>query len=43
MLAAGEVYEGMHHVKIMVAESSVDGSVENLLLDKSLPEIRYQG
>ncbi len=42
MLAAGEVYEGMHHVKIMVAESSVDGSVENLLLDKSLPEIRVE-
>lgn len=42
MLAAGEVREGMHHVKIMVAESALDCPEENIESNNSNPDIRIE-
>jgi chromosomal replication initiator protein len=40
MLAAGEVHVGMHHLKIMVAESAAPCPVGDFPSDNTLPDIR---
>jgi chromosomal replication initiator protein len=42
MMAASEECEGMHHVKIMVAEIASDFSEENISSDNAPPQIRIE-